>query len=1259
MSRSTLRSAMTPYVPRVAAEWDLDHAGERWYGLEATSCLVDITGFTTISERLSRLGPLGAEQLTELLDHVFGHLLAVAYEKGGTLLKFGGDALLLAFARDDHPRLAVEAAVAMRHALSDARAATGVGNVVLRASMGLHSGTLQLFRVGDTHRELLVAGPDCSTTILLERMASTGEILVSEATAARLPPSWTVQTEHGHRVRTRRVTHGGPGILRARDVPVDDVAAWVPVRLRERLAERAGEAEHRAVSIAFVRYSGVDRLLERHGGEAVADALHEVVAVAQVAAEAEGVTMLASDADADGGKLILAAGVPVTQEDDEGRLLRAARAIADHRYVLDVHVGVNRGGVFTGDVGTAYRRTFTVIGDTVNVAARLAAAAPPGGVFTSAAVLERSHTAFDAMELGSLEVKGRRGAVATWSVGRAVGARHRARGSLPFRGRDAELGVLEGALERARGGSGGVAVVEGDRGSGKTRLVAELEARASLEDVLLVQGESFSAAVPYRPFRAAVRAVLGVTSEEPREAGRQLLDAVRAAAPDLAPLAPLLGPVVGGELDETPETEALAERFIVARTADVLVGVLEQLAPGVLLVVIEDAHWFDAASGELSAGLAAAARERPWLLCVTRRPTDAGLVPVAPDWRVELGPLADAAVAELVDAATAAAPLRPQHRDSLVEKANGNPLFVEELLRLLHEGASGALPDSLDAIAMREIDQLASDARRVVLVASVLGRVTDARLLRSLVGDGALRRRGARRSATCSSTTAPDGCASAMRSSRRRPTRASRSGPDRTCTVARGSPSRPSAAAMPTRRRCSRCTSRRPRTGSAPGATGASPRTPRAAPTRPVRCSPTSSAPPPRASTSTRSATRSSPPSSRTPPRPPSSSATTSAPTPPSAAPAGPGSRTPSLARGSRSVVRTFASEYQGRLAAAIRQVHAGVAILDAIERRHRRSATRVRAALLAREADVRASQGRLGAAIALARRAADAAEEGGDARTLALAFSLLDQALSEGGRADEAIHLAAGPRALRAAGRARPRRDDPRQPRLGRLLAMGLGRGRRVLRARRDRGDGRGRPRDGRRRRRQPGRAARRPGTRRRRHRAAHPRTSDPVRLRLRRRRGDRARPPRSRHGARRRPRARGPPAAGRRRAVRHRGPGLRRPRRASEARRGPCARGRSPPRTRGARRGAPRGALARHVGVRDAPRPRRGRGRGRARASATTQWPCSRARSSAHGSSARTTTCACCCTSPIAWARTVAPRPPRSPARLGVVTVPSLAPR
>ena len=114
MANAEPRLAMDPYIPRIAAEWDLDAPGALWREIEATCCFVDISGFTALSERLAKRGRIGAEELTEVLNHVFSRMLEVAYGKGGALLKFGGDALLLAFPNDDHARMAAEAAVAMR-----------------------------------------------------------------------------------------------------------------------------------------------------------------------------------------------------------------------------------------------------------------------------------------------------------------------------------------------------------------------------------------------------------------------------------------------------------------------------------------------------------------------------------------------------------------------------------------------------------------------------------------------------------------------------------------------------------------------------------------------------------------------------------------------------------------------------------------------------------------------------------------------------------------------------------------------------------------------------------------------------------------------------------------------------------------------------------------------------------------------------------------------------------------------------------------
>src|SRR5262249_22031201 len=161
-------------------------------------------------------------------------------------------------------------------------------------------------------------------------------------------------------------------------------------------------------TVGFVKFRGSDALVTEQGLERTAEVLDTLATLIEASAADEGVTLLATDIDRDGGKFILAAGGPSALHDCHGRPPRFARRILDeHSGPLTLQAGVPRGHVFAGTIGVEHRATYTVMGDTVNVAARMMSAAPPGTIYTSPAVLESSRTVFETTAVAPFAVKGK------------------------------------------------------------------------------------------------------------------------------------------------------------------------------------------------------------------------------------------------------------------------------------------------------------------------------------------------------------------------------------------------------------------------------------------------------------------------------------------------------------------------------------------------------------------------------------------------------------------------------------------------------------------------------------------------------------------------------------------------------------------------------------------------------------------------------------------------------------------------------------
>jgi class 3 adenylate cyclase len=721
---------LTPYVPRVVVDWLRVEPDARRRELEGTLAFVDMSGFTAMSERLAQKGKVGAEEVTEVMNRTFERLLDVAYGAGGGLLKFGGDALLLFFSGEQHAARACDAAYGMRRALRElGRPRTSVGPVALKMHVGVHSDFFDFFLVGASHRELLLTGPGVTRTVEMEAGAQAGEILVSDETAATLPERIFGDEQEGG-----RLLRSPPGALGAIEpLPPHegfDLAVCVPGPVRRVVESHRAEPEHRQASVAFVHFGGVDELLAEQGADELEGVLDELVGGAQQIADEHGVTFLESDIDGDGGKIILVAGAPQTEGEDEERLLRTARGIADLETPLPLRIGVSRGRVFAGEVGAEFRKTYTILGTTAALAARLMGKAQPGQVLTTPDLLERSRSAFETIDLEPLTLKGIAEPVAAVDV-RSVATQVEAepeQEKLPLVGRERERAVLTAAVTPVRAGYGTLVELIGEPGIGKSRLAEELQDQCGDMVKVGARCDQYESSTPYHPFRPLLLSLLDVSLNGGRAHNLEVI-AERLAEIDeeLAPWAPLLAAALDVEVDSTPEVDDLDPAFWRARLHGIVGKVLSSLLDSATLLLFEDVHWMDEASSDLLRYLGTQLPMRPWLACTTRRPGDDGFAaaqgtPPLPALTLRLEPLPTEEAKALVQAAAGERRLSDDELEAIAQRGGGNPLFLQELA-LPDEGAEQVeqLPETVESLVATRIDRLAPSDRALLRWASVLG----------------------------------------------------------------------------------------------------------------------------------------------------------------------------------------------------------------------------------------------------------------------------------------------------------------------------------------------------------------------------------------------------------------------------------------------------------------------------------------------------------------------------------------------------------
>jgi class 3 adenylate cyclase/tetratricopeptide (TPR) repeat protein len=727
---------LVPYVPPLLIEWLADRPTDRHRPIDCTLVFADISGFTRMTELLGSRGRVGAEEMAEVINGVFAPLFAAAYARGGQLIKWGGDATLMMFDGPDHARRACRAAWDMQRVRREGGSAvTARGRVRLGMSIGVHSGTYNCFLLGNTeHRELVICGPDVTTLTGIEKRAAAGQIMLSSATAQALveagEPAPQGSDESGHLLRRAPTASAHDGQTVPAAAGEVDLAATMCQALREHILAGGLESDHRHVAVGFVKVSGIDRLRAREGLTVAAREIERALQAVQNAAVTHDVTFLATDVGPDSFRVMLSAGAPHHAGHDERRLIAALLEAVDSDGTLPLHAGVTSGRVFAGDFGPSYRRTYSVMGDCVNLAARLMEHAGRGELLATEQLASTVGPGAANARGTSLSVKGKRAPVAVWRITAAEARATEEPDSEPLIGREDELATLLAAARAAGRGSGQVITLIGEPGMGKSKLLSELS-RLVPGQALYTSGDVYGRSRPYDPFQRLVRACLELDAVAPAAAVSERLTVVtRERAPHLTPWLSLIGIVAGVDIAESREVAqtdvALRKQLLEEMTSELLGAILTE--PTTL--ILDDVHLMDDASRDLIARLAGDAVERPWLVVISHRAGQSVRLAGAGGVTMTLGPLSDAGARQLLALATASAPMPPHRLAEVARRSGGNPLFMRALVAQLTDGGDASmLPTSVEEAIAARIDRLTTPDRQTLRAAAVLGIEVETELL--------------------------------------------------------------------------------------------------------------------------------------------------------------------------------------------------------------------------------------------------------------------------------------------------------------------------------------------------------------------------------------------------------------------------------------------------------------------------------------------------------------------------------------------------
>jgi class 3 adenylate cyclase/tetratricopeptide (TPR) repeat protein len=773
---SDLWLSVTPYLPNILLDKVIQdpHRNIPWIdSVEGSLVFADISGFTTISEKLAESGKEGAEWLTDIINTYFSVMLDICTEFNGTTLKFGGDALLLLFRGENHAMRAVTAALEMKHATHKySTVRVGQHKFKIGMTIGVHSGTFWFAVAGlpEIRMQDFILGTQASYVTKVEAAATGSELLVSRETFSQLIGGCIFDKKDDFYLLRRLYRKIPASSFRAMEYPLPsntgDFLAYLPPPFIQLLTgdslNRRIEGLHRKVNIIFISLSGINELLEQDSAEVLSGELQKYLSVVINLTTQYSGFLVSNDISSSGIKLIVLFGAPVAHEDDSANAFRFAIDLNNTWPKLNIHlthqIGINNGFVFAGDIGSPVRRQYTVMGDAVNLAARLMSSAESGQILVSRQVALEAGTDFEVQQLPAIKVKGKQypvqiGALAGVKEKRIIDERG-PEGELY--GRELELNTFRDISEKVAGDIGRTVHVIGEAGIGKSRLVHEIQEYLREQNWRTVTGACFShtKGKPFAPWIYVLNFLFNISTADSVEIRtKNVVDNIEKFCPGFLEIASLLNPLLELEIPQSDLVESLDDETRHNRLFELIAEYITSVtleAPTILL--LDNIHWADVSSVQLANLISETIENSRLLLVLTQRPDDNVRLKLneKSSTVLHLGELSDEAALQLLRKELDYPGLPVEAARLIITKSRGNPLFLEEItqslkqsgnLEILKNTSVSALskrmslleiPDRLHSLIMSRIDTLDETTKEILRAASVIGNTFELSLLKHL-----------------------------------------------------------------------------------------------------------------------------------------------------------------------------------------------------------------------------------------------------------------------------------------------------------------------------------------------------------------------------------------------------------------------------------------------------------------------------------------------------------------------------------------------